>query len=103
MDSGREFIHLLEEHRDFPDLLVLQRCGKARHRREADSMLHLPERRGLGILFDSIFGKLRCLDIKALSRVRRLSIRCTMAYRAIFGVQVHAGDPDSHRSIEWDS
>ena len=53
-------------------------------------MLHLPERRGLGILFDSIFGKLRCLDIEALSRVRRLGVRCTMAYRAIFGVQVHA-------------
>ena len=92
IDCGREFIHLLEEHRDFPDLLVLQRGGKARHRREADSMLHHPERRGLGIIFDSIFGKLRCLDIEALSRVRRLGVRCAMTYRGIFGVQVHAGD-----------
>ena len=86
IDCGREFIHLFEEHRDFPDLLVLQRGGKARHRREADSMLHLPKRRGLGIIFDSIFGKLRCVDIEALSKVRRLGIRCAMAYRAIFRI-----------------
>ena len=61
IDCGREFIHLFEEHRDFPDLLVLQRGGKARHRREADSMLHLPKRRGLGIIFDSIFGAWRTI------------------------------------------
>jgi hypothetical protein len=92
IDCGREFIHLLEEHRDFPDLLVLQRGGKARHRRETDSMLHLPERRGLGIIFDSIFGKLRRLDIEALSQVRRLAVRRAMTYSAIFAVEVHADD-----------
>src|SRR5258708_17509319 len=36
-DCGRKLVHLLEEHRDFPDLLVLQRGSKARHCREADS------------------------------------------------------------------
>jgi hypothetical protein len=42
-DCGREFIHLFEKHREFPDLLFLPRGGKARHRREADSMLHFPK------------------------------------------------------------
>src|SRR5262249_38407704 len=68
------------------------RGGKARHSREADSMLHLPERRPLGVIFDSMLGKLRCLDIEALSRVRRPSVRCAMAYRAIFGIQMNADD-----------
>jgi hypothetical protein len=55
-------------------------------------MLHLPKRHDLGIIFDSIFGKLRCLGIEALSKVRRLRIRCAMGYRAIFDIQVHADD-----------
>ena len=92
IDCGRKLVHLLEEHRDFPDLLVLQRGSKARHCREADSMLNLPERDSLRIILDPVLGKLRGLDIEALSQVRRLGVRCAMAYRAIFGVQMHTGD-----------
>jgi hypothetical protein len=55
-------------------------------------MLHLPERNGLGIVFDPVLGKLRGLDIEALSQVRRLGVRRAVAYRAIFSVQVHTGD-----------
>jgi hypothetical protein len=50
--GGREFIHLLKEHRDLPDLLVFQCGSETRHRGEADSMLYRPERCGFGIIFD---------------------------------------------------
>src|SRR6266446_8576588 len=53
IDCGREFIHLLKEHRDLPDLLVFQCESEARHRGEADSVLHRPERCGFGIVFAS--------------------------------------------------
>src|SRR5262249_46004580 len=67
-------------------LLVLQRGSKPRHCREADSMLHLPERDSPRIIFNPVLGKLRGLDIEALSQVRRLGVRRAVAYRAIFGV-----------------
>jgi len=35
VDCWRKLVHLLEEHRDFPDLFVLQRGSKARHCRVA--------------------------------------------------------------------
>jgi len=60
------------------NIAIFQICSylhpgsKARHSREAGSMLHLPERDGLGIIFNPVLGKLRGLDIKALSQVRRL-------------------------------
>jgi VIT1/CCC1 family predicted Fe2+/Mn2+ transporter len=55
---------MLEDHRDLPNLVVLQ-CGcKTRHRRETNSVLHLPKRSGLQIIFDSIFRKLRCLEMR---------------------------------------
>jgi hypothetical protein len=92
IDCGREFIHLLKEHRDFPVLLVFQRGSEARHSGEADSVLHRPERCRLGIVFDPILGELRCFDIKTLGQFRWLGVRCAVAYRAIVGVQVHARD-----------
>jgi len=64
--GGREFIHLLKEHRDLPDLLVFQCGSEARHRGKADSVLRRPERCGFGIIFDPILGELRCFDIKTL-------------------------------------
>jgi hypothetical protein len=56
IDGGRELVHLLEEHCDSPNIFVFQRGGEARHSRETDSMLHLPERDGLGIIFNPILG-----------------------------------------------
>ena len=63
----RQFVHMLQEERQGPNLLVIQGVLPGRHARPAKPMLDLPEGDALGIIFDAVLSELRRPRILAQS------------------------------------
>ena len=54
----RQFVHVLEEQRECPDLFVLEGVPERRHPGQANAVFDLPERFTLRVVFDTVGGQL---------------------------------------------
>src|SRR5665213_1688359 len=94
LHTGRQLVHVFQEQRNGPDLLVGQ-CTRPRwHPCPADAVFYSPERSAFGIVFDTLGGKLRRPGIEAGCHGRRRGVsgRSAVADCAMLPIQIEPGD-----------
>src|SRR5450755_2472375 len=89
-----KLVHVLQEQSDRPDLLVGQGPLPRRHARPANAMPYFPIGEAFGIVLYAIGRKLRRSWVESFRHRRggRVTIRGTVAERAVPPIQVNAGD-----------
>src|ERR1700687_3205587 len=89
---GRQLVHVLEEKRKRPDLLVAERVAERRHARQTNTVLDLPERNTFWVVLNPIDSQLRWLLIEAFRYrcCRRSALRGTMTNRAVLREKVNS-------------
>src|SRR6516225_6859379 len=90
--SRGKLVHVIEEQREGPDLLVGQGALPRGHAGPADAMRYHPERISLRIVLDAVCRQLRRCGIFALCdrRSRRITLRGAVADRAALAVKLDA-------------
>lgn len=85
---------MLKEQSERPDLLVGQGTLPRGHARPANAMLYFPVGEAVGIVLYAIRRQLRRSWVEAFRyrRGERVSVRRTVADRAVPPIQVHAGN-----------
>src|SRR5665213_2778626 len=90
-DRLRQSVHVLEKHRNLPDLLVFERVHECRHRGETDAVVDLPVRCTFGVVFRAVFRELGRGHVEARGDVRSPTIRCAVAHDAVLLIRFQAG------------
>src|SRR5215471_6020673 len=90
----REVVHVLQEKRERPDLLVVEGAGPCRHRGPADAVLDLPKAEALGIILDTVRRQLRRLRVEPFSQRshRCVAFGSAVANRAMLRIKTDPSD-----------